>query len=79
MATITYRTADVVKLGEWVRSTYRPRTAYFIVGIQDRGPFRIGGKVGLGGWRVYKLDVERRRANAPAEGDVVHPIRWDKR
>jgi hypothetical protein len=79
MPTITYRTRDVVKLGEWVRSTYRPRTAYFIVGIQDKGPFRIGGVVGLAAPRVYKLEVERRKADAPQDGDIVHPIMWDSR
>lgn len=79
MPTITYRTADVVKLGEWVRSTYRPRTAFFIVGIQDKGPHKIGGKSGLGGLRVLKLQVERRKADAPGDDDVVHPIVWDYR
>lgn len=79
MPTITYRTPDIVKLGEWVRSTYRPRVAFFIVGIEDKGPFKFGGRVGLGGTRVLKLEVERRKADAPADGDVVHPITWDRR
>lgn len=79
MPTITYRTRDFIGLGEWVRSTKRPRYAYFIVGIQDKGLFKIGGTVGLHAPRVYKLEVERRRHDAPNSGDVVHPIRWDRR
>jgi hypothetical protein len=79
MPTITYRTRDVVKLGEWVRSTYRPRRSYFIVGIQDKGPLKIGGKVGFDAPRVLKLEVERRPADAPQSGDVVHSIVWDRR
>ncbi len=79
MPTITYRTRDEVRLGEWVRSTRRPRNAYFIVGIQDKGVFKIGGTVGLHAPRVYKLEVEKHPAWAPEFGDVVHPIVWDRR
>lgn len=80
MSTITYRTRDEPpKIGEWLRSTRRPRQAYFVVGIQRKGPFRIAGVVGLDPPIVYKLEVERRPANAPGENDVVHPIHWDSR
>lgn len=79
MPTITYRTRDPIRLGEWVRSTRRPRNAYFIVGIEYKGLFKIGGTVGLHAPRVYRLEVEKHRASAPGRGDVVHPIVWDRR
>lgn len=28
---------------------------------------------------VYKIEVERRPANAPSDDDVIHPIIWDSR
>lgn len=78
--TLTYRTrAEPPKIGEWIRSTRRPRCAYFVVGIERKGPFRIGGTVGFDPPIVYRIEVERRPAQAPLEGDVVHPIFWDAR
>ena len=79
MPTIFYRAREAPRLGEWLRSTRRPRCAYFVVGIEDKGVYRIGGRVGLGAPHVFKLEVERRLANAPAEEDVIHPIYWDAR
>ncbi len=78
--TLTYRTRDEPpKIGEWIRSTRRPRYAYFVGGIQRKGPYRFGGRAGLDPPIVYKIDVERRPAGTPADGDVVHPIFWDSR
>lgn len=78
--TITYRTrGEPPRLGEWIRSTRRPRHAYLVVGIERKGPFRIGGTVGFDPPIVYKIEVEKRPASAPTDGDVIHPIYWDSR
>lgn len=78
--TIRYQTPDEPpRLGEWIRSTRRPRYAYLVVGVHDAGPVRVGGRVALGGARTWVLLVERRQPSAPGADDVVHPIYWNSR
>lgn len=78
--TIRYRTrGKPPMMGEWLRSTRRPRWAFFILGVTRVGPYKIGGTVGFDPPIVYKLQVERRPANAPGPDDVVHPMFWDSR
>lgn len=69
---ITYRTHDTPSIGDYIRSTRKPRRAYFIVGVR-RGREMLNGAV------VYKLTVEPLKADAVPAGAIVLPIFWDLR
>lgn len=69
---ITYRTRGTPSIGDYVRSTRKPRRAYFIVGVK-----RV--HVLPGEWSRYRLTVEPLKADAVPAGAVILPIFWDSR
>lgn len=69
---ITYRTRGTPSIGDYVRSTRKPKRAYFIVGVK-----RV--RVLADEWARYRLTVEPLKADAVPTGAVILPIFWDSR